>query len=249
MRHQDMTVTDFKLDSPGGIHRWISFFELLSLDSAEPYLGLLGIRVEYPEKLRRIARDFLTKLNERGDDPKEWQASYDVQLLTDVFHDLKKALGREASNRLYTYATNDAVEEFVDSGTEFVWSQLFWQLAFGSDEGYEIDALELSPQRAEQVRSTVSNLLAKDLWESVEEKVAQPRSAWDSGLLEERGSAVPTNFVQLITYSATTEIWRKFAKTLSPHELEAVLKWGRSQAAIVGIPVELVKVPPYVSRS
>ncbi len=128
-------------------YRWLSIFQLLSLERVEPYLPMMGLSLEHVKSIREVARKFVVEFYE-----KRTQDTLDANLLlVKTFEQISERASNNETQRLYDWGHKifnygDSFEQVARIFLDY-WSKAFKLVGQKAKEpGFRIGPLSTSKE-------------------------------------------------------------------------------------------------------
>lgn len=240
---------DLRLNEGGGLFRWLSVFEITSLERSEPFLAAFGLPGCDPATLRRITKDALQAIYEVESD-EAVPLSAMVEMLETALDRLAAEAGPGCADLVLEYCTERFPYFSGESRREEDWCQLLSKLVFGSSARYPTVEPALSPEALRAVHEAVRQHIDPGLNEWSYAADTAPLTPWEAVVYARCDGWSPFDVMSEVAYHFQTQAaWEAIEAALAPDELEALVDWGRRQAAVLpGMRPERIAPPPTPRR-
>lgn len=244
-----MLRRDLRLNERGGLFRWLTILEIVSLERTAPYLAAFGLPGCEPDALRRIALPALEAIYAIEDDE-------DVPLLPFV-EILEQALDRLAEEDSPTsaasfleYATHRFPYFGAETRREDDWCRLFNKLVFHSLVRYPSVEPDLAPGALAKVHEAVRRHIDHDLNQNTIVADREPLTEWEEVVYARCDGWSPFDVMSETAYYFQVQAaWRAIEAELRADEVASLVEWGRRQAAVLpGVRPEEIAPPPTPRR-
>ena len=236
---------DLHLNERGGLFRWLSFLEIVSLERTEPFLADFGFAGCPPGPLRTIAQDTLRAIYAIQDDDSV-PLSASVEILEAALDRLAAEAGPACADLVLDFGVQRYPYFAAESRREKDWRRLFGRLVGHSSRRYPLLETGLSPAALGHVRAAVGEHIDWDLNRLSIDADQAPLTPWEEVVYARCDGWSPFDVMSEIAYSfQINAAWEAIEKALSLDEMAALVGWGRRQAAVLpGMRPEEIAPPP-----
>lgn len=235
---------DFSL--PDAIFLWHTVFELLSLERARAFWPEMGLSLADPhaERVQSVAHSFM----EQYQNSKGGETEYRI-LLRQTFDQLAHATDQNTAQQLYQWGMYLFSPKGVAPGAAFIWGVLLRHLAGSESKRNDVLPVPLPEHKVNDIIQAVRDHLGDYLLleQRVEDLGKLPRTESEQIVYQayEEPCSPLDSLAGAIDHYRLRQTWHKIKSLLSDDEMKVLLEWGKSQARLLGMPDDLVSVPPY----
>lgn len=247
---------EFRLDPDEGVWPWLDILLVLSLEFTQPFLPLLGLGDARPESLKGLARRVLEDLweaKQRQPSPEESREESEEELgdiLRAALGEIEERFGSHVARKVYELGVR---ESELEPGDVTVWHGLLRRLVFGTQRGLSGVPLPFGGVTASMIHEAVSRHFHPEVDDLDDEDLArfpEDKEYVQRFPLPVEGGApmdVVSSLADMIARRSLTDALREIRSSLDDSEVNELLAWAREQAAVVGIPLEIVALPAILS--
>ena len=242
---------DLGLNEGGGLFAWLDVFQIVSLERTEPFLAAYGLPGCDSAVLRSVTREALVAIYAAEED-ESVPLSAMVEMIEHALDRLAEEAGPACAEAVREYCVERNPYFPAYSRRENDWRRLFDKLVYGHEAQYPDVETAMAPAALRAVREAFRHHVDATLNQRSIDADRAPLTPWDEVVYARydgfggENPCSPFDTMSEVAYHFQVQAaWKAIEDALAPDDIEALLDWGRRQAAVMpGMRPERIAPPP-----